>query len=71
MLKNQENIPDHPTILRQQKQTNSDKDKSVMVTSGEGGWGQTEKVKRAKCRVREGNYTLGGEHTAQYTDGVL
>lgn len=30
-----------------------------------------EKVKRTKYRVREGNYTLGGEHITQYTDGVL
>ena len=46
-------------------------DNSVLVTRGEGAWGEVEKGKWAKYPVEEGGLTLGGEHTVQYIRDVL
>ena len=35
------------------------------------GWGENEEGKGAQIYGDRGNQTLGGEHTMQYTDGVL
>ena len=42
----------------------------MVVTRGKGGWEEGQKVKMAKYMVMEGDLTLGGKHTMQYTDDV-
>ena len=38
---------------------------------GRRGWGEEKRVKKVKYTVMEGDMTVGGEHTMQYTDDAL
>ena len=42
----------------------------MVVTKGEGGCGEGEEGKGGQNMVTQGDLTLGGEHTMQYTDDV-
>lgn len=42
-----------------------------MVTGGEAGRVENEQAKGGQYVVTEGDWTLGGEHTMQYRNGLL
>lgn len=48
----------------------TDADNSVVVI-GATGWGRMMRVKGVEYMETEGDVTLGGEHTMEYTDAVL
>lgn len=44
----------------------------MMVTRGKGDWEvKKKKIKEVKYTMMEGELTLGGGYTVEYTDGIL
>ena len=53
------------------EKNNSNTDNTAVITRGKGGGGWEKRVRGGGRNVLEGNLTLGGNHTIQYTDDVL